>query len=521
MDRKWWTLGAVCIGIFMLLLDLTIVNVALPNIQHDFHASLSDLQWVIDAYALTLAALLLMAGSLADLWGRRRVFAVGIVVFTAGSALCGASTGPLFIILARAFQGIGGAVMFATSLALLAHAFRGRERGTAFGVYGAVTGIAVAVGPVLGGVITSGISWRWIFFVNIPIGIVALGVTLSKVEESRNPAAGRPDWLGFGTFSCSLAALIYALIESTSSGWQAPSVIWPLVASGTLFVAFLAGEQRRRDPMFDFSLLKKPTFSGGLVAAFGVNASIFALFTYLVLYLQNALGLSAVATGVVFLLLTGPTFVTAAVAGRLTTKVPIRLLIAAGFALTGIGIVLMTGLDVHSTWTHLAAGLVVAGVGVGLINVPLASTAVGVVEPAQAGMASGINSTLRQVGTATGIAALGSIFAGTVHSSVVSSLDSTPLRSVAGRIAAGVANGAGRPHVRGAPSAVQKLVERAALGGFVHGLNEILWIGAAICFLAGALCLVLIRRKDFTASHTGEAVARPTRADPEPSLERV
>ncbi|MGH9294354.1 MAG: MFS transporter, partial [Acidimicrobiales bacterium] len=159
MDRKWWTLGAVCIGIFMLLLDLTIVNVALPNIQHDFHASLSDLQWVIDAYALTLAALLLMAGSLADLWGRRRVFAVGIVVFTAGSALCGASTGPLFIILARAFQGIGGAVMFATSLALLAHAFRGRERGTAFGVYGAVTGIAVAVGPVLGGVITSGISW--------------------------------------------------------------------------------------------------------------------------------------------------------------------------------------------------------------------------------------------------------------------------------------------------------------------------------------------------------------------------
>ncbi|MGH9304905.1 MAG: MFS transporter [Acidimicrobiales bacterium] len=502
MDRKWWTLGAVCIGIFMLLLDLTIVNVALPDIEHDLAASLGDLQWIIDAYALTLAALLLTSGSLADLLGRRIVFAAGIVVFTLGSLLCGLSTGPLFIILARGFQGIGGAIMFATSLALLAYAFRGRERGTAFAVYGAVTGIAVAIGPVLGGVITSGLSWRWIFFVNIPIGAVALGVTLTKVDESRNPDASRPDWAGFATFSACLGALIYGLIESTSHGFGTAAVIGALIAAAVLFGAFILVEHLQKEPMLDFSLLRKPTFSGGLVAAFGVNASIFALFTYLILYLQNALGLSAVATGVRFLLLTGPTFVTAAIAGRLTTKVPIKWLISGGFLITAVGIILMTGIKASSSWSHLATGFVVSGVGIGLVNVPLASTAVGVVEPAQSGMASGINSTLRQVGTATGIAALGSIFSSTVRSHVVASLSATPLRASASRIAMKVANGAGAP--RGGRGGLDHVVERAALGGFVHGLNLILWIGAVVAFVAAALCLVLIREKDFTASHTGK-----------------
>src|SRR3954454_1362287 len=195
MDRKWWTLIAVCTGVFMLLLDVTIVNVALPDIQHAFGASLADLQWVIDAYALTLAALMLTAGSIADLVGRRLVFAIGITVFTLGSLLCGVAPDATFLSLARAAQGIGGAIMFATSLALIAQAFAGRERGVAFGVFGAVTGVAVAVGPVLGGAITTGLSWRWIFFVNIPIGIAALTVTLARVLESRDPKASRPDWL--------------------------------------------------------------------------------------------------------------------------------------------------------------------------------------------------------------------------------------------------------------------------------------------------------------------------------------
>ncbi len=505
MDRKWWTLWGVCIGIFMLLLDLTIVNVALPQIANTFGASISDLQWVIDAYALTLASLLLTSGSLADLFGRRRVFSVGIVVFSLGSLLCGLSTSSLFLILARGFQGIGGAIMFATSLALLAEAFQGRERGVAFGVFGAVTGIAVAVGPVLGGLLTSGLSWRWIFFVNLPIGVVAFLITVLKIAESRNPQAHRTDWIGFLTFSGALAALTYGLIRSSTTGWGDLAVVVPLVAAGLLLVAFVAAELLQSDPMLDFSLLRKPTFSGGLVAAFGINGSIFALFTYLILYMQDGLGLSAVATGVRFLILTGATFATAGVAGRLTSRVPIKWLIAPGFVLTGVGLLLMGGLSAASSWTHFIAGFVVAGVGVGLVNVPLASTAVGVVEPAQSGMASGINSTLRQVGTATGIAALGSVFSSVVRTTIVSKLDHSPLAGAAHDIAAAVTNGKLSRHSAGHGGAAGRIVQQAALSGFVHGLNDILVIGAAVSFVAGVLCLGLIRQKDFSAAHRGEA----------------
>jgi len=229
MKKKWWTLTVVALGVFMLLLDVTIVNVALPDIQRQLRASFSDLQWVIDAYALSLAALLLTAGSLGDLLGRRIVFATGVSIFTAGSLLCGLAQSPLFLSLARAGQGVGGAAMFATSLALLAQTFSGSERGVAFGVYGATTGIAVAVGPVLGGAITSGLSWRWIFFVNVPIGVIAVVLTMLHVKESRDPDAGRPDWPGFLTFSAALGALVYGLIESNMHSWGSDR--WPTRSS--------------------------------------------------------------------------------------------------------------------------------------------------------------------------------------------------------------------------------------------------------------------------------------------------
>ncbi|MHB1569563.1 MAG: MFS transporter [Solirubrobacteraceae bacterium] len=251
MTRKWWTLGAVCTGIFMLLLDLTVVNVALPDIQRAFHAPLSDLQWTIDAYALTLAAFLLTAGSLADQFGRRRLFALGLGIFTVGSLLCGISSGSLFLILARGGQGVGGAIMFATSLALIAQAFGpGRERATAFGVFGATTGVAVAVGPVLGGVLTSGLSWRWIFFVNLPIGVLALLVTLVKIEESRSPFARRLDVPGFVTFSSGLAALVFGLIRSEPDGWGSATVLGSLAAAAMLLSTFVVAESVRSEPMF-------------------------------------------------------------------------------------------------------------------------------------------------------------------------------------------------------------------------------------------------------------------------------
>jgi EmrB/QacA subfamily drug resistance transporter len=457
MDRKWWTLVAVCTGVFMLLLDVTIVNVALPDIEKSLHAGLSDLQWVVDAYALSLASLLLTAGSIADRLGRRAVFAVGIVVFTVGSLLCGVAGDPTFLAVARAFQGVGGAIMFATSLALLSTAFQGRDRGTAFGVFGAVTGVAVAVGPVLGGAITSGLSWRWIFFVNIPVGVFALAATMLRVQESHAPQARRVDYVGFVTFSLGLAALVYGLIRSNEDGWGSTTVVGSLVASAVLLGAFVAAEYVQREPMFDLSLVRVPTFVGGLISAFGISASLFALLTYIVLYVQNMLGYSAIEAGIRFLPLTGAIFLTAGIAGRLSARVPTRLLIGPGFVLIGIGLVLMHGLSVSSDWTALLPGMIVSGIGAGLVNVPLASTAVAVVEPARAGMASGVNSTFRQVGVATGIAALGAIFTHAI--------------------------GDGRD-----PQA------------FIDGLNSILLVGSVIAFVSAVGAFALIRPRDYVVA---------------------
>jgi EmrB/QacA subfamily drug resistance transporter len=507
MDRKWWTLTAVSVGAFMLLLDITIVNVALPDIQAAFGASLSDLQWVIDAYALSLAALLLTAGSLADLLGRRLVFAVGIAIFTAGSLLCGLASDATFLTLARAFQGVGGAIMFATALALIAHAFRGRDRGIAFGIFGAITGIAVAVGPVLGGVITSGLSWRWIFFVNVPIGLAAIAVTLLKIDESRDPAAHRPDWLGFVTFSGALAALVYGLIRANAEGWGSPLIVGCFAGAAALLGAFVVAERVQRSPMLDLTLLRKPTFVGGLAAAFAISASLFSLLTFLVLYFQNVLGYSAAGTGVRFLALTGAIFLTAGIAGRLTERVPTRLLIGPGFALIGIGLLLMRGLDPASDWTHLLPGLIVAGIGAGFVNVPLASTAVSVVEPDRAGMASGINTTLRQVGIATGIAGLGAIFTAQVRSGVEAALAGSPLGGSAHGIAEQVSTGHATQAIASTPAPLRGAVAEASRAAFVGGLNDILLVGAVIALVAAVAALALIRQRDFVAAPAVAAAA--------------
>src|SRR5580692_2470024 len=409
--NKWWTLAAVCLGTFMLLLDVTIVNVALPDIQAALHSSFSGLQWVVDAYALSLAALLLTAGSLADLYGRRLMYIVGLIIFTLGSALCGAAVNTLMLQLSRGLQGVGGAIMFAVSLALLADAFRGKDRGVAFGVWGTVTGLAVAIGPLLGGILTSGLSWRWIFFVNAPIGVFAVVVTIMRVTESRAQQASRPDWAGFGLFTVALASLIYGLIESNEKSFTNSLVLTCFAVAAVLLIAFVLVELRIAHPMFDLNLFRLPTFSGGLVAAFGLSASIFSMLLYLVLYLQDILGYSALGTGVRLMVISGGILITATLSGRVSSHVPVRLLIGPGLLLVGVGLLLMRGLSADSSWTHLLPGFILAGIGTGLINPPLASTAVGVVAQHDAGMASGMNSTFRQAGLATAVAALGSIFA--------------------------------------------------------------------------------------------------------------
>ena len=496
--NKWWTLVAVCLGTFMLLLDITIVNVALPDIQRALNSSFSDLQWIVDAYALTLAAFLLTAGSLADMFGRRLLYLVGLVVFTLASVLCGFAVSTVMLQLSRALQGVGGAIMFAVSLALLADSFRGKDRGVAFGVWGAVTGLAVAIGPLLGGILTSGISWRWIFFVNAPIGIAAVIIALAKVAESRAAQASRPDWLGFTLFTVALSSLVYGLIESNQRSFTDGLVLGCLAVAAVLLAVFVIVELRSAQPMFDMKLFKLPTFSGGSVAAFGLSASIFSMLLYLVLYLQDILGYSPLATGVRLMVISGGILVTSTMAGRLTSRVPARLLVGPGLIVVGIGLLLMRGLDAGSAWTHLIPGMIVGGVGVGIVNPPLASTAVGVVPPQRAGMASGINSTFRQVGIATGIALLGTLFSNNVKDEVLARVAAVPGLSRSGpQIATAVQSGEIGNVIARLPEHARAAVGMITRAAFTTGLNRILLVAAIIALVSGVVSLAAIRGRDF------------------------
>jgi EmrB/QacA subfamily drug resistance transporter len=509
MERKWWTLVVVCVGTFMLLLDITIVNVALPKIATDLHANFSDIQWVIDAYALTLASLLLTSGTFADLFGRRLVFSIGLALFALTSLLCALSPSVLFLIFARAGQGVGGAIMFSTSLALLAQEFHGRERGTALGVWGATIGGATAIGPLLGGILTEAFGWSSIFYINVPIGLAAAVLTMAKVAESRNPSANRVDWIGTVTFTAALFLLVLGLIRGNAEGWGSAMIVSLFVASAVLLAAFVVAETVQGRAMFDLSLFRKPTFGGASIAAFAVSSSMFAMFLYLTLYLQTLLGLSPLQTGLRFLPVTVVAFGVSAVSGNLSARVPVRLLLGGGLALVGIGLLLMRGLTSNSHWTALLAGFVVGGAGVGLINPALASTAIGVVAPQRSGMASGINSTFRQVGIATGIAVLGAIFESAISNKLAPKLAGTPLQSHVGSVAHAVAGGGADTVIGSVPAATRPEATIAVHAAFASAMNDILLVGAIIALAGALLALVLVRGSDFVTYGARETAAAP------------
>jgi len=504
VERKWWTLIGVSVAIFMLLLDITVVNVALPDIQRSLHSSFQDLQWVVNAYSLTLAAFLLTAGALADRFGRRLVFTTGLVVFTLSSAACGLASSPLALNLFRAVQGTGGAMMFATSLALIAHAFHGKERGVAFGVFGGVIGAAVAVGPVIGGVITSGIGWEWIFFVNVPIGVGAVFLTLTQVAESRDPAARGVDWLGLVTFSGSLFLLVFALIQGNEKGWGSTRILSFLIASAILIVLFVIVERRQTRPMLDLTLFRRPAFAGASIVAFAVSASMFSMFLYLTLYIQDVLGYTPLQAGLRFLPVTLVSFVVAPISGRLSVRVPVRLLLGCGLVLVGAGLISMTAVDASSGWTTLIPGFVLAGAGVGLINPPLASTAVGVVHHSRSGMASGINNTFRQVGIATGIAGLGAIFQHDITRNTAAALAGGPGRAVLRdgheRLTGALVSGEVGHLADSLPAAGRAALMHAYRVGFTEAFTSILIVAAAVALVGSVFAFALVRSSDFVAS---------------------
>jgi EmrB/QacA subfamily drug resistance transporter len=515
LDRKWWTLIAVCTATFMLLLDITVVNVALPDIQRSLHSTFSDIQWVVDAYSLTLAAFLLTAGVVGDMFGRREVFAVGLGVFSAASLVCGLSTTSLMLNLARGAQGIGGAIMFATSLALIAAAFTGRERGTAFGIYGAVLGGAVAVGPLVGGAITSGIGWRWIFFVNVPIGVVAIAITLAKIQESRDPNERRVDWIGFVSFSASLFLLVFALIRGNDDGWSSPLIVGLLAGAVLLMATFLVAEWKQAEPMLDLNLFRRPAMVGVSLSAFTLSASIFALFLYLTLYIQDDLGYGPLAAGVRFLPLTFLAFIVAPIAGKLTVRIHARYMLGTGLLLIAAGCLAMAFTHPGSGWTVLLPGFILAGVGIGTINPVLASSAISVVPPQRSGMASGANSTFRQVGIATGIAGLGSVFQSQIQHKTLDALGSTPTgQALIAHGGAGLQGAVLGGGVRQAAAALPDQASRAALldayhVGFSATLNTIMVIGSVIAMVGSIAAFALVRQRDFVPSYAPTAPSEP------------
>jgi EmrB/QacA subfamily drug resistance transporter len=407
------TLAVVCLATAMLMLDIAVVNTALPHIASSLDAGITGLQWVVDAYTVALAAVVLTSGSIADRLGRRRVFASGLVLFTGASLWCGTATSIAMLDAARAVQGIGGAILFATSLSLLADAFpEWKERSKALAVYGATIGASFAVGPAVGGAITSYLGWRWIFYVNVPVGIAAIVATYRWVRESRDPNARRIDWAGQTALVGGLFLLVLALLRGNQEGWGSPAIVAELAGAAVLLVAFIGIESRVKEPMLPLGLFRIKEFTGAQVAAFSISASFFAIFLYMTLYLQQILGLSPIKAGLVYLPATMLIFLVSGASASLLEKVSAGVLIVAGLALVAVGLALGVLASATSSWAMLLPALMVGGLGTGLFNPAVSAVALGSAPQEQSGLAAGVNDTFRQAGIAVGVALFGALIPG-------------------------------------------------------------------------------------------------------------
>jgi EmrB/QacA subfamily drug resistance transporter len=472
--RKWWPLVAICTGAFMLLVDVTIVNVALPDMARQLHTTFPDLQWVIDLYALVLGALVLTVGSIADRVGRKKLYLAGLVLFAASSLTCGLAPNVGVLIAARGVQGLGGAAMFATTMALISSSYSGRDRGVAFGAWGAVNGAAAAVGPIAGGLLTANFGWRWIFLVNLPVSVVAVALTLKIVTESRDPHPKRVDLAGMVTFTVAAAALTYALIRGA---WASPATIALLAVSVLAIAAFILAERRNDSPMLDLSLLKNRSFTAMLIAGALLSAAAWAGMAYESLWMQSVLGRSAIQAGLIFLPCAFAAFVTSAIVGRIMHKAHPRLWIGIGLLVIAAGALAQAVIRTGSSWAVVIPGLVLVGIGAGLALAPLSTTAMSAVPWQQAGMAGGALSAFRQLGYAFGIAVLGEVFRG-------------GLTQVAGSALAAPLGGGQAGAVMAASPRLAPLVHHA----FATGLDTMFLAAAGFGVVAAIAVFTLVKK---------------------------
>jgi len=499
--RRPWTLVLVCVTTFMLLLDVTVVSVALPDIQGDLNADLSQLQWVLDAYLLTLATVLLSAATAGDRFGRRRLFQFGVLLFTAGSLACAWSGSPSALEISRGVQGAGGAVLFGVGLPLLRQQYSGDALARAVGAFGASIGLATAVGPLIGGALTDAYGWRSIFLVNVPIGVLALLAGAVRLPRDPVRVGERKgiDWAGTLVFTGALFCLVIALIRGNPDGWTSTFVASLFAASAVLLTAFVAVERRVADPMIDLTLFARPRFAVTGLAAFVSNGALIGMITYLALYVQNVLGYSPFDAGVRFLPLSVTAFLTGIAAGTaLLRRLPLRVQATACLAAVGGGVALMTLLTPASDWTALVPGSLLAGVGLGLGSVALSRAALAAVDATRAGLAAGVVNTLRQVGAATGVAALGALYQHEVRADALHRLSGSAVERAgkAPALADALASGAGLRVMPAVPAPARALVAQVAREATVHGLTRMLTWTAVVATGAAVLTALLYRGDD-------------------------
>jgi EmrB/QacA subfamily drug resistance transporter len=485
-NRRWWTLGAMCFALFMIMLDNTVVNVALPSIQRDFDASLSALEWTINAYTLTFAVLLVTGGRLGDIFGRRLLFLIGVTLFALASATIGFAPGDEWLVASRAVQGIGAALMMPATLSIITNAFPPAERGQAIGIWAGVSAIALAIGPLVGGWLTEDVSWRAIFFLNLPVAAGAIAITLFAAEESRDDTVDRRiDYPGIAALTVGLSALVLGLVEANSWGWGSPQILGLFALSIVSLATFAWIETRSPAPVVDFAFFRSRQFFGANAVAFMVTFAMFAMFFFLALYMQNILGYSPLQTGVRFLPSTLLVMVAGPVSGRLSDRIGPRWLITIGLLLIAASMAWQSRVDTDTSYGYLLPAFMVMGVGIGLVMSPMSAAAMNAVDRTKAGVASGTLSMSRMVGGTFGVAALGALVATIGRNDLERSLPhvATPVRD---HLVDGLGSGAG---LQGATAQVHSAVNSA----FVDALSAGLLVSAAAALVGALLAWALIR----------------------------